>query len=181
MINITEPGLVLSHCLSFHTLQLFHLQTPANRLSVHHILLTDTYYTQKLSITLSPTSEKKSHQLSIHRGIRYHTVYYSPTISMIEIDPSGDLVVKATEIIKDDNGQQVSSRTETFRIRRQIMRQASAPWSEMFDPYRPYREGAKDAVEFEETPIFSFEVLLRELHHNTRASHAYDASILNIW
>ena len=107
--------------------------------------------------------------------------HYSATISMIEIDPCGDLVVKATEIIKDNQGQQISSRTETFRARRQIMRQASAPWSEMFNPYGPYREGVKDVVEFEDTPIFSFEVLLRELHHNTRASQAYDASILNVW
>lgn len=100
---------------------------------------------------------------------------------MIEIDPSGDLVIKVTEIIKNDQGEQVSSRTEAFRARRHIMRKASAPWSQMFAPYGPYGEGVKNVVEFDETPIFSFEVLLRELHHNTRPSLANDASILNVW
>ena len=100
---------------------------------------------------------------------------------MIEIDPSGDLVIKVTEIIKNDQGKQVSSRTEAFRARRQIMRKVSAPWSRMFAPGGPYGEGIKDVVEFDETPIFSFEVLLRELHHKNRVSLANDASILNVW
>ena len=100
---------------------------------------------------------------------------------MIEIDPTGDLVIKVTERIKNDRGQQISSRTEAFRTRKQIMRDASTPWSEMLDPYGPYREANKDVVEFDETPIFSFEILLRELHHNTQASHASDASIMDVW
>ena len=101
---------------------------------------------------------------------------------MITIDPSGDILVRVTEIIPSDNGQQVDSRTETFRVRRQIMREASAPWREMFDPNGPYNEGAKDVYEFSEAPIFSFEILLRELHLKARqASHAHEASILHVW
>ncbi|KAL8794612.1 MAG: hypothetical protein Q9195_002808 [Heterodermia aff. obscurata] len=100
---------------------------------------------------------------------------------MVDIDPSGDIVVKATEITRNDRGEQVASNSETFRVRRQIMRQASASWSVMFDPHGPYREGAKDVFELDEVPIVSFEILLRELHPNTQASHAENISILNVW
>ena len=99
---------------------------------------------------------------------------------MIDIDPSGDLVLRVFEKTKDDRGALLLSQTETFRVRREILRKASTVWSNMLDPYGPYHEGTKGVVELEETPIFSFEILLRELH-NTRASHIHDASILNIW
>ena len=102
-------------------------------------------------------------------------------ISMIEIHPSGDLVLIVFEKIKNKSGEHLYSETEAFRVRRQVMRQASSFWSEMYNPNGPYREGAKDVVEFGEVPILSFEILLRNLHNNPKHSHAYDASILNVW
>ena len=100
---------------------------------------------------------------------------------MINIDPSGDVVVRVTEVIRNDRGEQTSSQTEAFRVRRQIMRQASAPWWEVFNPNSTYGEGVKDFIEFDEVPIFSFELLLRELHHNTQAPQIRDTSMLNVW
>lgn len=109
---------------------------------------------------------------------------------MIEIDPTGDLIVKVIETIEDDtveNGtttddegsRRVPSRTEDFRVRRDTLSKASTVWRKMLDS-DVYIEGRSTFIQFHDSPILSTEILFRALH-NAEDPSTYEALIEDVW
>ena len=109
---------------------------------------------------------------------------------MIEIDPTGDLIVKVIEPIDEDTSehgttadnegsQRVPPRTEDFRVRRDTLSKASTVWCKMLNS-DVYIEGRSTSVQFHDGSILSTEILLRALHKAEHPS-TYDASIVDVW
>ena len=103
----------------------------------------------------------------------------APKDNMIEIDPTGDIIVKVIETVEDDNGEQVPFRTEEFRVRRETLTKASTAWGKMLNS-DGYVEGRSTVVQFRGSPILGTEVLLRALHL-AEDPITYEASITDVW
>jgi hypothetical protein len=98
---------------------------------------------------------------------------------MIIIDEKGDLVIRVTELTRDDGGERSVVGVEEFRVRRQTLIEASIVWRKMLGSLT-WAEGSQDTVNFEDDPLKSTEILFRVLH-NAVSEDTYEVPIKDIW